>query len=82
MEYVIVEFPERRLVYVDEQDQGYNQDDSGHNRTLAVGAGRHRFSLGGRGYSPAFQDVLVQDTSSINPQRIVFSPETADGHVA
>ncbi|MCP4766831.1 MAG: hypothetical protein GY875_11235 [Gammaproteobacteria bacterium] len=76
MEYVIISFPGSRDVYVDGERTGRSGD------VIQIEAGIHRFDLGSpRGYEPEFQEVMVSDTSAINPIKIVFSDpqmETSD----
>jgi len=74
MGFVIVEFPERREVFVDEASQGDNRDDHDEYRILRVGDGLRSFRLGGpRDCAPPTQTVEVADTTSIDPLRVVFS---------
>lgn len=73
MGHVIVEFPERREVFIGDDSQGYNRDDNGKYRILRVGDGRQTFRLGGElNYTPLSQTVLVANTTSIRPLRVVF----------
>jgi hypothetical protein len=78
MEYVIVEFPERREVFIANQSQGDNRDPvTGVYRVLMVGDGRHTFHLGGPpNYTPLSQTVVVANTNPIAPLRVVFQPNT------
>ena len=67
MEYVTVTFPTRRLVYIDEEENGYT------NEVLRVEAGTHIFALGNRAnFRPASRQVTVQDTSVLEPLKIPF----------
>ena len=73
MEYVIVEFPERREVFIGDESQGYNRDDKGKYRILRVGDGQQTFRLGGKlNYTPLSKPVVVAGTSPIQPLRVVF----------
>ena len=73
MGYVIVEFPERREVFIGDDSQGDNREDTGEYRILRVGDGRQTFRLGGpQDYTPPSQTVVVADTTSIQPLRVVF----------
>ena len=70
---VIVEFPERREVFVDDESQGDNRENNGAYRILRVGDGLRIFRLGGPAdYVPPKQVVEVSDTTSIKPLRVVF----------
>ena len=76
MEYVIVDYPERRTVNIDDHPQGYNKDENGNDRILRVGAGRKTFSLGGANdYEPESQVLVVENTNPINPMRVEFTPK-------
>jgi hypothetical protein len=68
MEYVKVTFPTRRLVYIDDEENGYT------NQVLRVDAGTHVFALGKvENYRPATRTVTVQDTSALEPLEVKFS---------
>jgi hypothetical protein len=70
MEYVVVRFPTRRLVYIDDEENGYT------NRVLRVDAGTHVFSLGNReNFRPAQRTVTVRNTSVLEPLEIRFFPK-------
>ena len=67
MEYVKVRFPTRRLVYIDEEENGYT------NEVLRVDAGTHVFELGNlANYRPASRTVTVKDTTVLQPLEIAF----------
>ncbi|HWD22368.1 MAG TPA: hypothetical protein VG591_04485 [Burkholderiales bacterium] len=67
MEYVKVKFPTRRLVYVDEEENGYT------NELLRVDAGTHVFELGNlANFRPASRTVTVRDTTVLEPLEIAF----------
>ena len=67
MEYVKITFPTRRLVYIDEEENGYT------NEVLRVDAGTHVFALGNRAnFRPASRQVAVQDTTVLEPLEIPF----------
>ena len=67
MEYVKVKFPTRRLVYVDEEENGYT------NELLRVDAGTHVFELGNlANFRPASRTVTVKDTTVLEPLEIAF----------
>lgn len=73
MGYVIVEFPERREVFIGDDSQGDNRDDNDEYRILIVGDGRQTFRLGGKlNYTPRSRTVVVANTTSIQPLRVVF----------
>ena len=67
MEYVVVRFPTRRLVYIDDEENGATND------VLRVDAGTHVFSLGNvANFRPAQRTVTVADTSVLEPLEIRF----------
>jgi hypothetical protein len=67
MEYVKVTFPTRRLVYIDDEENGYTND------VLRVDAGTHSFTLGNvANFRPASRTVTVEDTSVLEPLEIKF----------
>lgn len=73
MEYVIVEFGERREVLVDGVSQGDNMTAPGSYCLLMVTDGTHTLELGGpKNYVPPSQTVVIDGTSPINPLRVVF----------
>jgi|KBSSwiStaDraftv2_1062776.scaffolds.fasta_scaffold1846175_2 hypothetical protein len=70
---VIVEFPERREVFVGDKSQGNNRNEQGEYLILLIGDGVQTFSLGGpKNYTPLSQSVQVGSGSVIIPQRVVF----------
>lgn len=74
MEYVIVEFPERREVFMGGVSQGDNLTSAGADRILRVAAGKHTFTLGDpKDYNPDSQLVDVHGTVPVRPQRIIFT---------
>jgi hypothetical protein len=67
MEYVKVSFPTRRLVYIDDEENGYT------NTVLRVDAGTHLFSLGNlANFRPASRTVMVEGTSVLEPLEVRF----------
>jgi len=67
VEYVIVEFPTDRLVYIDGEKDGTT------NTLLKVDAGTHDFDLGPvENYRPGSRKVTLSGTSSIDPRIITF----------
>ncbi|HWQ94086.1 MAG TPA: hypothetical protein VN418_01095 [Gammaproteobacteria bacterium] len=67
-EYVIVVFPTKRQVYIDDESNGHTND------KLRVDTGTHVFDLGTyANYAPESQTVLVEGTSSLEPMKIVFT---------
>ena len=71
MEYVKVTFPTRRLVYIDDEENGYTND------VLRVDAGTHVFGLGNlNNFRPASRTVTVQDTTVLEPLEITFYRKT------
>ena len=74
MQYVIVEFPERREVFMGGVSQGDNLNDTGGHRILRVAAGKHTFTLGGpKDYDPDSQLVDVHGTTPGQPRRVIFT---------
>ena len=70
---VIVEFPERREVFVGDKSQGNNRDEQGVYLILLIGDGLQTFTLGGaKNYTPLSQSVQVGGGSVIIPQRVIF----------
>lgn len=71
---VIVEFPERREVFIGDDSQGDNREVNGEYRILRVGEGRQTFRLGGcLDYEPLSQTVVVPvGTTAIQPFRVTF----------
>ena len=73
MSYVVVHFAERREVFIDNQSQGNNVDESGVPRALLCGEGWHTFRLGGpANYTPPPQTLNVPDATMINPFPVTF----------
>jgi hypothetical protein len=67
MEYVVVTFPTRRMVYVDGEQNGYT------NEVLRVDAGSHVFELGKLvNFEPSFRRAMVRDTTPLEPLEVVF----------
>ncbi len=68
MEYIIVSFPTKRFVYIDGEKGGRTND------KLRIEAGTHEFDLGNlKNYTPAVQEVEVEETTVLQPLVIVFS---------
>ncbi len=76
MEFVIVDHPERRVVYVDDKRQGYNRRENGQYIIKRTSKGIHTFRLGGADdYKPKTRTVDVKDTTVVKPKRIMFTPK-------
>ena len=74
MEHVIVEFPERREVFMGGVSQGDNLKDSGAYWILPVDEGFHTFTLGGpEDFAPDSQGIDVRGTTPGQPLHIVFT---------
>ena len=74
MSYVVVQFPECREVFVDDQSQGDNVDGTGRPLPLFVNAGSHTFRLGGApNFSPPTQTVDVPEVPIITPFPVLFT---------
>jgi hypothetical protein len=73
MEFVIVEFPDRREVLVDGISYGDNRDATDY-RILQGPEGLHRFRLRGPdNYLPLWLTLDVTDTDPVSPLRVVFT---------
>lgn len=73
MSWVVIDFPERREVFIDDQSLGDNRDDSGQLCILPVGAGWHTFRLGGAPPCvPPVQTVNVPEAPTAAPFAVVF----------
>ena len=67
MEFVIVTFPTKRLVYIDGEENGNT------NEVLRIDAGTHLFELGNlANYRPASRKVKVRDTTVLEPLEVPF----------
>lgn len=67
MEYVIVEFPDSRKVYVDGEESGNT------NTIFRLGAGIHEFDLGTPlNYDPRQIRVDIQGSNPLAPKKIRF----------
>jgi len=72
MEYILVSFPTDRFVYIDGEKGGKT------NEVLRVEAGTHEFDLGSlKNYDPDLQEVVVEETTVLQPMQIVFSRKDA-----
>jgi hypothetical protein len=68
MEYIIVNFPTDRFVFIDGEKGGRT------NEVLRIEAGTHEFDLGSpEDYDPELQEVVVEETTVLQPLEIVFS---------
>ena len=74
MEYVVVDFPDRREVLVDGCAVGYSREPNGDVNQLRIDEGTHRFRLRGPdNYTPLWLTVDVFDTNVNDPLTIVFT---------
>ena len=74
MEYVVVDFPDRREVLVDGAAVGYNRELTGALAILRVDEGTHRFRLRGPDdYIPLWLTLDVEDTNVNEPLTVVFT---------
>ena len=77
MEFVIVQFPDRREVLVDGVNHGFNCELNGVERVLRVAEGLHRFRLRGPdNYIPLWITVEVKNTDAIEPLCVCFERKT------
>lgn len=75
-EYIIVEYPERRKVLINDEENGFNKDEEGISRILIVNSGQHTIRLDGNNdYSPLEQTMEVRNTSQLSPLHIKFTPQ-------
>lgn len=73
MEFIIVEFIDRREILVDGIGYGFNREPNGDERILQVAEGLHRFRLRGHeNYVPLWHEVEVKNTDPNEPLRVVF----------
>lgn len=69
VEYVIVEYPADRPVFVDGEENGPT------NAVLRIDAGTHRFNLGEPlDYKPKNRKVVLEDTTVLDPRKVKFKP--------
>ncbi len=68
IQYLLVIFPEQRAVLADEEGVGFT------NHTLMLPADEYVITLGGEGYQPTTQNVVLSGTSIVKPKVIVFTP--------
>jgi hypothetical protein len=75
MGWIVVEFPERREVFVSGNSHGFNYTPTGQICALQVGDGLQTIRLGGDPtFEPPSQDIEVPATSNpIQPFRVVFT---------
>jgi hypothetical protein len=74
MSYVVVKFPERREVFIDNRSEGDNVDADSRLRPLLVNAGWHTFRLGGlSNFAPAALTVDVPEVPMLAPFAVVFT---------
>jgi hypothetical protein len=73
--WIVVEFVERREVFVGGASQGFNLTETGVERALRVGDGWQTVSLGGPlDFEPRAQRVDVPaDSDAVSPFRVVFT---------
>jgi hypothetical protein len=68
-EYIIVEFDEKRQVMIDDITMPYETD-----QVIELDPGTHTISLAGeRNFSPAEQDITPSGTSSLQPDKVIFT---------
>ena len=68
VEYLLVTYPEDRPVLADGDEVGRT------NHVLLLPADEYAITLGGDGYAPASQDVVLSDTSEVKPMVVPFTP--------
>ena len=67
-EYLLVAFPEQRIVLADDDKVGFT------NHTLMLPAGTYAITLDGGGYVPQSVNVVLTDTSVVQPKVVSFAP--------
>jgi hypothetical protein len=70
VEYLLVTYPEDRPVLADGDEVGRT------NHVLLLPADEYAISLGGDGYTPASQDVVLSDTCEDKPMVVPFISAT------
>ena len=70
-EFLLVIFPEDRDVLADGDRVGVT------NHTILMPADEYEVTLGGTGYVPASQDIVVAGTSLMRPKVVSFAPGAA-----
>ena len=74
MEHVIVEFPERREVFMGGVSQGDNLDDSDEPSVFPVPEGWHTFTLADpKDFTPERQKIYVSGSTPGYPLHVVFT---------
>jgi hypothetical protein len=68
IEYLLVTYPDERAVLADGVEVGVT------NHLLLLAADEYSITLGGDGYTPASQDVVLSDTSEAKPMVVPFTP--------
>ena len=67
MEYLIVHFPRRRRVKIDDEFNGYTEE------LIEIEAGRQVVSLGPPyNFTPDDRTIILKDTSELDPREITF----------
>ena len=67
MEYLIVHFPRRRRVKIDDEFNGYTEE------LIEIETGRHVVSLGPPyNFTPDDRTIILKDTSEVEPREITF----------
>jgi hypothetical protein len=70
MEYVVVKFPERRIVIVDGEEGGIT------NTKMRVDEGTHTFKLSDpKDYKPAWRRPTVTGTNPNEPMEVIFEKQ-------
>jgi hypothetical protein len=67
IEYLLVAFPEQRIVLADDDKVGFT------NHTLMLPAGTYAITLDGGGYTPDSVEVVLTDTSVVKPKVVSFA---------
>jgi hypothetical protein len=74
LQFVIVEFPDRREVLVDGIVHGHNRELTGELRIIQVNEGLHRFRLRGPDdYLPLWLTLEVDSTNENAPLYVLFT---------
>ncbi|OEU72537.1 MAG: hypothetical protein BA864_14680 [Desulfuromonadales bacterium C00003093] len=75
MEFFTCPCPEKGMVVLNGNEQGYNKDENGKIRVFQCGRGLHEVALEcreGKLCTNSPQEVMISDTNPITPQEVPF----------
>ena len=67
VEFLLVHFPEQRVVLADDDNVGFT------NHLMLLPPDAYRISLDGDGFVPPFQDIQLSGTSAVRPFVLLFA---------